>query len=83
MTTEPLPPLTARESEVARLLAEGLSDAECAQILMTSVHTVRSHISHIIGKIETAKHPYRRRRVISAWVAARESVTSRIIAPAA
>ena len=82
MTTDRLPPLTPRETEVARLVAEGLTDVECAHILTASVHTVRSHIAHIAGKLHAERTPYRRRRVIRDWITAQETVTVRVIAAA-
>lgn len=44
--------LTPRESEVAGLLAEGLSDKAIAQRLDISWHTVRTHVRNILGKLE-------------------------------
>lgn len=82
MTTDRIPPLTSRETEVARLVADGLTDYECALVLMTSIHTVRSHIGHIIDKLNVEKRPYCRRRVIARWMREREQ-TPVAIAPAA
>ncbi len=42
--------LTARESEVAALLAEGLSNHEIADSLFISEHTVKSHLKSIFQK---------------------------------
>ena len=44
--------LTARESEVLRLLADGLSQAEIAGRLFISSKTVATHIEHILDKLE-------------------------------
>jgi predicted ATPase/DNA-binding CsgD family transcriptional regulator len=43
--------LTAREVEVLRLVAQGLSDEQVAEQLVISRHTVNSHLKAIYGKI--------------------------------
>ena len=43
--------LTAREVEVLRLIAQGLTDAQVADQLVISHHTVNSHLKAIYGKI--------------------------------
>jgi DNA-binding NarL/FixJ family response regulator len=52
----PTPPeefaeLTAREQEIFRLIASGLSNAEIAQELYISDTTVKTHITHILQKL--------------------------------
>jgi DNA-binding NarL/FixJ family response regulator len=53
----PAPPtafeeLTSREQEVFRLIANGLSNSEIAVELYISETTVKTHISHILQKLE-------------------------------
>ena len=43
--------LTAREIEVLRLLARGLSNREIAERLVISPKTVGNHVEHIYAKI--------------------------------
>jgi DNA-binding NarL/FixJ family response regulator len=44
-------PLSEREREVLRLVADGLSDAEIARRLIVSPHTVHRHVANIRGKL--------------------------------
>jgi DNA-binding CsgD family transcriptional regulator len=57
-------PLTSREFEVARLIAEGLTNAEIAGELSIAPKTASSHVEHILAKLGVT-----RRAEIAAWVA--------------
>jgi DNA-binding CsgD family transcriptional regulator len=59
---EPWHPLSAREFEVARLVAQGMTNAEIAGELFLSPKTVSAHIEHMLDKLGVA-----RRAEIAAW----------------
>ena len=44
-------PLTEREIDVLKLIAEGCSNPEIAEKLFLSVGTVKTHVKHIYGKL--------------------------------
>jgi DNA-binding NarL/FixJ family response regulator len=49
---DPLPhSLTKRELEVLRLLAQGQTNREIAQVLVLSTLTVKTHVQRVIGKL--------------------------------
>jgi DNA-binding NarL/FixJ family response regulator len=56
-TQRPSPPpaldeLTARERDIFRLIAGGLSNAEIAEELFIGETTVKTHITHIFQKLD-------------------------------
>ena len=55
-------PLTAREFDVARLIADGQTNAEIAAELSIAPKTVASHVEHILVKLTAT-----RRTEIAAW----------------
>jgi DNA-binding CsgD family transcriptional regulator len=56
--------LTAREREIARLLADGLSNHDIAERLVISEGTVEVHVKHILGKLG-----FRSRAQVAGWFA--------------
>lgn len=57
--------LTAREAEILREIAKGLSNQEIASTLFLSVRTVERHISNIYGKV--GAHGKAARAAATAW----------------
>jgi DNA-binding NarL/FixJ family response regulator len=47
----PESPLSSREKEVLKLIAEGRTNKEIAQVLVISEHTARNHVVHILDKL--------------------------------
>jgi DNA-binding NarL/FixJ family response regulator len=64
-------PLSAREQEVLRLLATGLANREIAMILLIAEGTVKTHVEHIITKLDVSD------RVQAAVWAARHGLITR------
>jgi NarL family two-component system response regulator LiaR len=63
-------PLTEREAEVLRLVAQGLSNQDIARKLNISDPTVRTHVSNILSKLHLAT------RIQAALYALREGLVS-------
>ena len=63
VATEP-DPLTVREKEVLRLIAEGISNAQIAERLFVSEKTVKSHVSNILAKLHLVD---RTQAAVYAW----------------
>jgi DNA-binding NarL/FixJ family response regulator len=47
-------PLTVREKEVLRLVADGLNNHEIAQVLDLSTNTAKAHVSNILSKLDVS-----------------------------
>jgi DNA-binding NarL/FixJ family response regulator len=47
--------LSGREREILQMLADGMSNREVAETLVVSVETVKTHVKHILAKLE-AEH---------------------------
>jgi non-specific serine/threonine protein kinase len=56
--------LTAREREIASLMADGLSNRDIAEKLVISEGTVEVHVKHVLGKLG-----FRSRSQVAAWFA--------------
>lgn len=56
-------PLSRREQEVARLVAEGLTNVQIAERLFISQRTAQNHVQHILNKLG-----YDSRTQIAVWV---------------
>ena len=57
--------LTSRESEIAALVAEGLTNREIAERLVMARRTAEAHVAHILGKLN-----FTSRAQLAAWEAA-------------
>jgi DNA-binding NarL/FixJ family response regulator len=66
-TRHPAGELTAREREVAALIAEGLTNGQLAERLFISPKTAAVHVSNILAKLGLAS-----RAEVAAWAVRRE-----------
>jgi predicted ATPase/DNA-binding CsgD family transcriptional regulator len=57
--------LTRRESEIAELVAEGLTNREIAERLVMAQRTAEGHVARILGKLN-----FTSRKQLASWVAA-------------
>ncbi|MFB8140607.1 response regulator [Streptomyces parvus] len=62
VASAPPSPLTAREQEIARLVAEGLTNAEIGERLFITAGTAKTHIANVQAKLKV-----RNRVGIAAW----------------
>ncbi|MGW5262145.1 ATP-binding protein [Microbispora sp. NPDC004025] len=69
-------PLTRRETEIAHLVAEGLSNKDIAGRLVISQRTAEGHIEHILDKLG-----FKSRAQVAAWI--KERLSERPDGPAA
>jgi len=61
---QPATDLSAREQEVAALLAQGLTNRQIAERLVVTERTLAAHIEHILDKLGFAS-----RHQVGAWAA--------------
>jgi DNA-binding NarL/FixJ family response regulator len=60
--------LTRRETEVAQLIAQGLTNRQIAEELVVALRTVDTHVERILAKLG-----FTSRAQVAAWVVARQS----------
>jgi DNA-binding NarL/FixJ family response regulator len=64
-------PLTRREREVARLVAQGFTNRAIAEALTMSESTAATHVAHILRKLDMSS-----RAQVATWAALRLDVSS-------
>ncbi len=76
-TETPTPdPLTGRELEVLRLVAQGRSNKEIAEELVIAEMTVRTHVSNILGKLHLASRTQAALYALKEGLASLDDVTT-------
>ena len=71
-------PLTARESEVALLAAEGLRNKEIAERLDRRERTIETHIENALNKLSTyTRTSFQNRAQLAAWITAQRAQAAR------
>ena len=60
------PTLSPREVEVAKLVAEGLTNRQIAERLIISERTAQNHVQHILAKLDLSN-----RSQIAVWITSR------------
>ncbi len=66
-------PLTAREREVAALVARGMSNREIAEALVISEGTAEVHVKRILGKLD-----FKSRAQVATWVTQRAMLPTQV-----
>jgi NarL family two-component system response regulator LiaR len=69
-------PLTGRELEVLRLIAQGQSNKEIAEELVIADMTVRTHVSNILGKLHLANRTQAALYALKEGLASLDDVTT-------
>ena len=69
-------PLTERELDVLRLIAQGMSNKEIASKIFVAEWTVRSHVSNILGKLHLASRTQAALYALRSGLASLEDVSS-------
>jgi NarL family two-component system response regulator LiaR len=69
-------PLTERELDVLRLIAQGMSNKEIASKIFVAEWTVRSHVSNILGKLHLASRTQAALYALRSGLASLEDISS-------
>lgn len=70
--SEPVEPLSQRELEILQLVLQGYTNREMADVLTVSAETVKTHMSHILSKLQAKDRTHAAviglRRGLVSWV---------------